>query len=294
MRYLKKAAAVGFLVFLALWIAGIVRGLTLTFPPPPPMALPSIASSVDRDYPRNANWANNLKQIGLIETPLPVMLDKPQVEEVRVIEKRATMTTGTADFPTDESALRAAIKANQASVFNEKSAGIAPARHLAIEIGVHPDRYDSLVATLREIGRLSTITVEQKDRTEEFRKLFAQRQYLKSNLEAMKELRKGKTLPFDETLRLEQIIQGMEKELQSLTVQFGGFLGKESFYHVHMTLVEYQPGDRRDESYTIPQRVGHAFMWAVAWWFAVALVVGIIAGAGLSVWILRQKEETSK
>ena len=33
-----------------------------------------------------------------------------------------------------------------------------------------------------------------------------------------------------------------------------------------MTLAEHQPGDKGDKTYTTPQRVFHAFWWAVVWW----------------------------
>jgi hypothetical protein len=104
----------------------------------------------------------------------------------------------------------------------------------------------------------------------------------------MTKLRDAKNLTFDDSLKLEQKIQDLEKELQSLTVQFGELLGKESYYHVHLTLVEYQPGDRRDPTYSIPRRILHAFLWAVAWWFGAALAAGLIAATAFSISILRR------
>src|SRR5262249_48786261 len=158
---------------------------------------------------------------------------------------------------------------------------------LTLEIGVAPEQFDGLVEKLRKVGHLAGLTIEQKDRTSEFRKLFAKRQSEKKNLEAIAKLREGRTLTLDEALRLEQRTQEVEKELQSLSAQFGDLLGDESFYHVHVSLVEYQPGGRFDTTYTIPQRIFHAFLWAVVWWLAVALGAALLAGTGVSVWILR-------
>lgn len=282
--YAKKAAAVGFLVFLVLWIVGTLRGITQPYPPPAPLSI-----GLEREYSSQNQWANNLKAMGLIETPLPLVLDNPDVDKIRIVEKTANFSTGTAAFDKDEGLIRSAVKVQGATVFSEKSTGIEPGRKLLIEVGVHPDKFDALAEKLRNVGTLSSASVEQKDRTSEFRTLFAKRQSLKKNLDAMTKLRETKNLTFEDTLKLEQHIQGLEKELQGMNVQFGDLLGKESYYHIHLTLVEYQPGGSRDQTYTVPQRLGNAFIWAVAWWFAVALAA-IIAGASIvSGFVLLQK-----
>lgn len=288
--YLKKAGAIGFLAFLVLWIVGVASGLALEIPPVPPV--PISFSSERESWVSNSNYANNLKTIpSLAETPLPLVLDSPNVDEVRIFEKRATLASCTTAFDKDEMTVRAAIKEFQASVFNEKSHGIEPGRRVVIEIGVNPEKFDALVEKLRKIANLSSISVEQKDRTSEFRKLYAQRQSLKKYLEAMTKLREGKNITFDDSLRLEQKIQDLEKELQSLSVQFGDLLGRESFYHVHVTLVEHAPSEPMVRNDTISGRLFHGFVWAVAWWFAAALAVGLVGATGASVWVLREKSE---
>src|SRR5438876_832158 len=95
-HYAKKVAAVGFLVFLGLWIVGAVRGLMLPFPPPLPLSI----SSERESYSRQQVW-NNMKQLNLAETPLPLVLDNPDIEKIRVHEKRATLTNNTPDFDDD-------------------------------------------------------------------------------------------------------------------------------------------------------------------------------------------------
>lgn len=287
-RYAKKIAAIGFLVFLVLWIVATIQGMGASYPPPTPM--PILFSDSDKEYSRsNANYANNLKQIGLVETSLPLVLDGPGVEKIRILEKRATMVETATDFATKEAEVRASIEEYSATVFNEKSSGIEPDRKVTLEIGVNPDHFKSLVDKLSKITHLSSISVEQKDRTSEFRKLFAQRQSLKKYLEAITKLRDAKNMTFEDSLKLEQKIQDLEKELENLTVQFGDLLGKESYYHVHLTLVEYQPGDSRDTTYTIPKRLFNAFWWAIIWWFGVAFVAALIAATAVSIVVLRQK-----
>src|SRR5262245_53785003 len=85
--YLYKSAAVAFLTFLALWIAGTVRGLALDYPMPNPIDITSYRQGI-----QGMQNANNLRQIpGLMETPLPLVLDRPEVEQIRIHEKRAFM-----------------------------------------------------------------------------------------------------------------------------------------------------------------------------------------------------------
>lgn len=286
---MQKAGAVGFLVFLVLWIIGSVRGMMLPYPEPPPLHF----SSGPEDYlgrrtSQQANFANNLKALGMEKAPLPMLIEGGEVERIQIHDKAAVMTSGTAVFEEDEAKLRAALANYKASIGSEKSTGIAPQRRIAIEVGVHPDKFDSLVADLRKIGNVTNITVEQTDRTGEFRKLHAQRQSLKKYLESVRKLRDGEKLSIDDALRLDQKIKDIENELRPLSDQLGDFLGKESLYHVNVTLAEYQPGDRGDRSYSIPQRIAHAFLWAAVWWLAVALVAALAVGVGVSVWVLRQ------
>jgi hypothetical protein len=258
----KKLAAIGFLVFLGLWIVGAVRGLTLPYPEPLPISLVSIDSSGSRTT-ANPNYANYLKQLGMEKAALPMVIDQAEIERIQIHEKTAHMTAGSADFEADEAKIRTALAEYKASTVTENESGIAPQRRFAIEVGVHPEKFDSLVADLRKIGVLSSIRIEQTDRTAEFRKLHAQRQSLKKFFESVLKLRDTEKLSIDDALRLDQKIKEIENELRPLRDQLGDFLGKESYYQVHVTLVEYQPGDRRDQSYTPAKRILHAFFWAV-------------------------------
>ena len=285
---LKKGAAVGFLALLALWAVGFVRGPSQPYPQP--TAWPVLAREVQAS---RLPSANNLKQIGLAQTPLPALLDQPDVDRIRVFEKVAHLATGTAAFDDDEAAVRSALAAHRAAVFNENNSGIAPGRRLTLEVGAPPDQIDALVGRLRQVGRLESVSVQQHDRTGEFRRLHAQRQSLKKYLEAVLKLRAGKKSSVEEELKLEQRIQEVEKELQALEVQFGDLLGKEPYYHVYLTLSEYQPGGALDRTYTVAQRLGGALLWAVAWWCAAAAALGVLAATYLSVRALAARRPVS-
>jgi hypothetical protein len=279
----KKMAAIGFLVFLSLWVVGSLRGLTLPYPPPPALGLSGGPTFSPAESASRLPVANNLKQLGMGQLPLPLVLDQPDVERIRVYERTAELALGSAAFDDDEAVIRSAVASHQGTIFNEKKSGLAPERRLALEIGVPPDRFEALLKQLRQIGQLDSVTVQQQDRTAEFRRLHAQRQSLKKYLESVLKHQTAKNLSIEETLKLEQKKQEIEKDLQSLSVHLGDFLGKESFYHLRVTLFEYQPGSKLDRTYTLPQRIFHAFVWALGWWFVVALTATVLGGIYLSV-----------
>jgi Domain of unknown function (DUF4349) len=275
----KKAAAIAFLAFVALWVAALVRGLAMPAPPAP--YLRELSLSDDRSS--RLLVSNNLRVIGLEQTPLPLMLEQPAAEQIQVFEKTARLVAGSAAFDDDEALIRAALTAYQATVFNEKSAGIAPDRQLALEIGVHPDKFAALVAKLRTIGRLESVSVQQRDRTGEFRGLNAQRQSLKQYLAAIQRLRGGNNPSVEDSLKVEQKIQEVEKELQTLGVQLGDLLGKESFYHIQVSLRETPPGGRFDQATSIPVQIFLAFVRAMTWWLAVVAAIGVLGATFASI-----------
>src|SRR5262245_29822746 len=278
-QLLPKFAAAGFLIFLALWIGGTARGYALPYPEAPVFDF----SAFDRQANARQGSANNLAQIGLSTTALPLVLDKGDIEQIQVYERIASLTSATRTFDDDEAQVRSAIAGQQATIFLETSSGLAPDRTLTFDIGVSPEKFDALLTELKQIGQFENIHVQQRDRTAEFRQLNAKRQSLKKYLEATLKLRGLKNASIDDTLKIEQKIQDIEKELDAIGAQLGDLLGKESYYHIRLSLREYQSGSRHDRSYTLPKRVAHAFVWAAAWWFAAAVGAGAVVGTVVSV-----------
>ena len=74
-------------------------------------------------------------------------------------------------------------------MLNERSSGLDGQRRLALEISVPADRFDDLVRQLRRVGRLETVSVQQRDRTDEFRRLRTKRQALKQQREEIEKQR---------------------------------------------------------------------------------------------------------
>jgi hypothetical protein len=284
----KKLAAVGFLVFLGLWIAGVVRSFALSQPDLPTFSAPLVSSSHGDEDRSARQTTSNLSQIGLKLTPLPKVLDQEDINQIEVHEKTAQLALGATDFGDVEAQIRQAIARHKAVIFSEKGSGIAPERKLVLGIGVHPDGFDALLHALSQTGQLGSIDVQKQDRTKEFRRLHANRQSLKKYQEAILKLRGTGKLSVEESLKLEQKIREIESEIQSTGVQLGDLLGKEPSYNLFVTLQEYQPGSRHDRGFTLVRRLGSGFLWAFAWWSAAAVGVGLLIAAHFSVQTLRQ------
>jgi hypothetical protein len=289
----KKVAAVAFLTFLALWIVALIGGFALPLPRASayPVASQNVAQREDGLARRQL--ANNLPALGLARMPPRGVLDLDDIDKVEVHEKTGRVVTTTTDFAADEAAIRALLQEHRAAVTNETSGGVAPDRRLTLEVGVSPDRFESLVERLERIGRLESLSVEQHDRTGELRQLAARRQSLKKHLEVIRKLSTRDNPSTDDSLKVAREMREVERELETLSAQAGDFLGKESFYTVSVTLVEDTAG-RHGRTVTLAYRAGHAFLWAAAWWGAAAVVAGSLAGAFVSARVLIRPAQTSE
>ena len=268
----KKAAAIGFLLFLVLWIWGIFQTWNV-----PTRHLSLVCGSMYSDLSSSRGpVANNLKQIGMAEKPLLLALDQVEIDRVMVYEKNAQLAAHTKEFAEDEALIHAALTALKARILHEKKSGIGPDRLLVLAVGVAPEKFDTLLEKLRAIGNLESITVNQHDRTSEFRRLHEKRQELKKHLEAILKLRDRKNPTLDDELKLEQKISDLEKELLSLGGKLGDLVGRESYYHIYLTLQEHQPESRLDRQFALPMRLLLAVGWALPWWFT---VMGLLAAA---------------
>jgi hypothetical protein len=298
-NYLKKLGAAAFLLFLGLWLAGVIRTYFVTEPDNYSLLL-DLASRAPRMSPLSEGFrsgtrvAHNLAQIDLSKDSLPKILDQADVNQIRVYDKTAELSTGSPDFGEDEARIRKAIATHKAIVFSESATGIAPARLLSIGIGVHPDRFDGLLQQISQVGQLVANKVQQQDRTGEFLRLHAERQSLKKHQEAIVKLLANDKLTVEEALKLEQKVLEVEKEMQPMGVKLGDFVGKEPSYNLFLTLTEIQPGSLDDRSFTIGRRLGSGFIWAIGWWFASVLGIGLIVGAVVSIKILRLSPKAAK
>jgi hypothetical protein len=285
----KKLAAIGFLSLLLLWAVGVARSFTLTQPELPAVSFPSFSSD---EYGSGRGVANNLKQIGLeiaqfVGIPLPQVLNQGNLDKIRVYEKNAHLSSATASFTNDEERARQAISEHKAVIFSESTSGITPQRSVSLGIRVHPDRFDSLLQELTGVGEITSIATQQRDRTEEFRRLHAQRRSLEKHHDAILKLQGAARASVEEALKLEQKILEIDKEIQSVGVQLGDLLDREPSYNLFLTLKEYQPGSRQDRSFTLARRLGSGLLWALGWWWMAVLSLALVVAVFASIRTLR-------
>lgn len=289
----KKLAALAFLLFLALWVAGFLRTFAQSAAEAPTVpTIPVKFSSISEEYGSSLRQTSNLAQMGLPKAPLPQVLDQVDIDQLKVYEKTGQISSGSTNFTDDEERVRKAIVTHKSVIFDEKASGIAPERKLSLGISVPPERFDSLLEELTHVGQLRAINVEQKDRTGEFRRLHAQRQSLKKYQEAILKLRVANKPSIDDALKLEQKILEIEKDIQTLGVQLGDLLGKEPFYNLFIAFQEYPSGSRLDRTLTVARRLESGFIWAIGWWFMAILGLGLLVATYVSIQTLRPTRST--
>jgi hypothetical protein len=281
----KKLGAGGFLLFLGLWIVGVSRPAVAPQVEHEELAT-GLFSSVE-DQHSNRQVANNLKQIGLTLEALPHLLDQKDLDKVQVYEKTAHLSSSTTSFTEDEERLRGTVALHKATIANERSTGIGPNRTLTLGITVHPDRFEELLADLKQVGHLTAIHVEQQDRTGQLRQLHAQRQSLKKHQDAVLKLRQTGKLSVEEALKVEQKLLEVEKEIHALGVQLGDLLGMEPSYNLFVSLREQRSGSEAGLGWGIARRLGSSLLWALGWWLLAAVATGLLVGTYVSLKTLR-------
>lgn len=150
-------------------------------------------------------------------------------------EKVANLATSSSSFEDDNQKLRQTIQNYDAVIQMEKLFGLKGSQTLIMSIGIMPDRFDDLVESIKEIGNLRSFSVDKIDKTDEFRKLIAEKETLlktRAAYEAIKE-RGG---DIKDLLMLEDKILEVEARMQSLGVNLGSFSSENSFCTVNFSL----------------------------------------------------------
>jgi hypothetical protein len=284
----KKAAAIGFLILLVLWVIGLFRA------PAPAAPLPAHGFVFNREDFARQQVANNLRALHVENVPAPLLLDRQDVEGIRIHERSAQLTAVTARFADDEKQVRLAVVEHGALVLNERSSGIDGQRRLGLEISVRPERFDELTSQLRKIGHLETVSVHQRDRTDEFHRLREQAQRLKKQREDVLKVSEGRIASVEDRLRILQKLQEIDKEQQAVARQAGDLLGKESYYHVYFTLSEDPLGASPYGIEAIPRRAANALVWALPWWFVAMALLGVLPAVYASFKVLLPRRSAAR
>lgn len=179
-------------------------------------------------------------------------------------ERIGTLASLSQNYEQEEKALYDLIKQEQLMIQFEQRAGLKPARQLNIALGVVPDKFDSTIEALRKIGELKSIQIDKNDKTNEYKKLEAERISLQKARDTLLELRQKDASTADLISLTNQLLD-VEKQIQALGVSLGDFDANNEFCTVKFSLKER----RADKALQISllQRAKVALEWTAGVYF---------------------------
>lgn len=193
-------------------------------------------------------------------------------------EKIAALGLASHDFETDERRARGVAEAAGALIQYEQAFGLNGNRRLQLGLGVPPESFDTVIAALRDIGRLLSFQVDKLDKTNEYRALLAQRDSLEKSRDSLLGL-KQREAALDDLIELETSILGLERQIQDLGVAVGEFDSEFEFVTVKLSLSEVAGPQIRNDGFLA--RLKTALEWAVLRYLmlnvALLCLVGTIA-----------------
>ena len=198
-------------------------------------------------------------------------------------EKIGSLTQTTTDFDPDRARVDELIKANAGVVQLERAIGLKGHRSLQLGIGVPPDKFDVLIAGLREIGKGNAIEVVKNDKTNEYLQLRAKRATLEKARAALEELKVGGGSTA-ERVNVQTKLTEVEQQIQDLGVSLGEFDSQNELCTVKLTLRERVAPKPWSASY----KARIAFERAIGDYVQLGIGLFALAAAfALGVWALR-------
>lgn len=225
MNKIKVTLALTAASILLLFILRLAYGLVSNEPVTQFTRLASCGNSANYNL---RNFAS--KKIQRKSVQAPVFVDQKY-------EKIATLSSGSGDFSRAEKKLRLQIKSYNALIQYEQRTGLAGRRCLYLAIGIHPEKFESFIATLRTIGTIQKIQINKTDKTNEFKAIKAKKESLHKMQNSLLRL-KHHNGQIAEFVKLENRILEIEKEIQKLGVSLGEYDAENEFCTVKFTLAE--------------------------------------------------------
>lgn len=283
-RFARRIVAAAFLAFWALVAIRFVVGCWIDTPPKADERAPASHSGnwdflASRKY--KLDVSNNLRQL---DVALDQPLDAKLLGALEVYTREARLGATSRRFDTDVAAVLKIIAEHNASIRLETNEGVTPRRNFQVIIRAPVDRFDSCVAKLKGVGEVVTASVSKEDKSSEVRERFAERDALRSHLEALSKLRSTDGDVAD-LVKLESTIQDVEEKIQKLSLTLGEYVQDESYNNINYALREQVLLNVDRERYPITYRLAIAFGWAVQWSLVAA---GLAAFAWMIRWSLRQ------
>lgn len=195
-------------------------------------------------------------------------------------EKIATIRCQAEAFEQVEQTIQTIIEGHDAIVQFQQRSGIDEERHLYLQIGVPPARFEAFVGQLEEQLQLTALEVSKKDKTNEYRELNAKVETLQAARRGLEQL-KEKGGSIGEFVELENRILALDEQLRQLGVQLGSFAEENELCTVHLTLIDghltrISFGDRLMRSLEWTIQYYALFMLALAAVVIVAYVIVLI------------------
>ncbi|TGL61915.1 DUF4349 domain-containing protein [Leptospira ognonensis] len=192
-------------------------------------------------------------------------------------EKIATVETKSTDISSDEKKVRDFVNASGSIIQYENNSGLKEnqSRVIKLAIGVPPDKFDSMVEEFKKIGTTVLLTIDKKDKTNEYKDLQAKKESLLKIRDSLISL-KGKGGRIDEFISLENRILEIEDEIQKFGISLGEFDSENEFCTVVLTLFENKPS----VAISLLHRIRVALEWSIKYYFLITFgflcfIVGI-------------------
>ncbi len=194
-------------------------------------------------------------------------------------EKIANVGLRSSKFDDHEAVIRNLIKTSSSLIQFEQRRGLKGHRVLQLAVGVNPNRFDTFVEEAQTFGKLTELTINKSDKTNEYRELQAKRVSLEKTREALTQL-KQREGEIRAMIELEKQILSLEQQIQNLGVSLGDFDAENEFVTVKMLLAEAKAAAIRSISFV--NRALVAFTWTVKYYALLwlSLAAAIIAGLG--------------
>jgi hypothetical protein len=198
-------------------------------------------------------------------------------------EKIATLTEVTRDYDADRKRVDDLISKNQGIVQFERASGLPRQRTLYLGVGVPPDRFDTFIDAVKEIGRNTQVEIIKNDKTNEYLQLRAKRATLekaRAGLEAVQA--SGGSV--DERIHVQNRLTEIEERIQDLGVSLGEFDSQNELCTVKLTLSETTGAT----SNSWGRRIIDALEWASIRYGLLGIgFLGLVFGAWLTVSLVR-------
>ncbi|MCG6168693.1 DUF4349 domain-containing protein [Leptospira sanjuanensis] len=178
-------------------------------------------------------------------------------------EKVATIESQSPDLEEDEKKVRELINKSGSIIQNENSSGLKQRKNRVVKlaVGVPPEKFDELVEQFKQIGKTLLLTIDKKDKTNEYKDLQAKKESLLKTRNSLNSL-KSKGGRIDEFVTLENRILEIEDEIQKLGISLGEFDSENEFCTVLLTLYENKSSDEIG----ILHRIKVALEWTIKYY----------------------------